>query len=95
MQQCIRGGLKHPRIVQEAINEPTILSQVACKLGIAFVSGATRWRRPKGVAMRPVVDLHLPIPFSLVWRKDNISPLLADFVGSVQSMAEVETFSKS
>ena len=95
MQQCIRGGLKHPRIVQEAINEPTILSHVACKLGIAFVSGATRWRRPKGVAMRPVVDLDLPIPFSLVWRKDNISPLLADFVGAVQSMAEVETFSTS
>jgi hypothetical protein len=45
--------------------------------------------------MRSVVDLDLPIPFSLVWRKDNISPLLADFVGAVQSMAEVETFSKS
>jgi len=68
---------------------------VACKLGIAFVSGATRWRRPKGVVMRPVVDLDLPIPFSLVWRKDNISTLLADFVGAVQSMAEVETFSRS
>src|SRR5207244_12442580 len=47
MQQCNRGGLKHPQIVQEAINEPTILSQVACKLGVAFVSGATCWRRPK------------------------------------------------
>ncbi len=95
MQQCNRGGLKHPQIVQEAINEPTILSQVACKLGVAFVSGATRWRRPKGVAMRSVVDLDLPIPFSLVWRKDNISPLLAAFVGAVQSIPEVAAFSKS
>jgi len=95
MQQCNRGGLKHPQIVQEAINEPTILSQVACKLGVAFVSGATRRRRPKGVAMRSVVDLDLPIPFSLVWRKDNISPLLAAFVGAVQSIPEVAAFSKS
>ncbi len=95
MQQCNRGGLKHPQIVQEAINEPTILSQVACKLGVAFVSGATCWRRPKGVAMRSVVDLDLPIPFSLVWRKDNISPLLAAFVGAVQSIPEVAAFSKS
>ena len=87
--------VEFPQIVQEAINEPTILSQVACKLGVAFVSGATRWRRPKGVAMRSVVDLGLSIPFSLVWRKDNTSTLLAAFVGAVQSIPELAAFSKS
>ena len=45
--------------------------------------------------MRSVVDLDLPIPFSLVWRKDNIAPLLAAFVGAVQSIPEVAAFSKS
>src|SRR5260370_10430895 len=80
IQACSRGGLKTPRIVQEALDQATLLSLVACGLGVAFVSDATRWRCPKDVALRPVVDMQLPIAFSLVWRKDNASPLLARFV---------------
>ena len=38
MHECFRGGLKSPRIVQEAVNEATILSLVSCRLGVAFVS---------------------------------------------------------
>ena len=89
MQACFRGGLKAPRIVQEAVDQATLLSLVACGLGVAFVSDATRWRCPKGVALRPVVDMHLPIAFSLVWRKDNASPLLARFVADVRQLPEV------
>ncbi len=46
MRECIRGGLKSPHIVQEAVNEATILSLVSCRLGVAFVGSATRWRCP-------------------------------------------------
>jgi len=84
MHECFRGGLKSPRIVQEALNEATILSLVSCRLGVAFVSEATRWRCPKGVDLLPVRDLRLPLPFALAWRKDNASPLLAKFVAVVQ-----------
>jgi DNA-binding transcriptional LysR family regulator len=94
MQECFRGGLKTPQIVQEAINEATILSLVSCGLGVAFVSSATRWRCPEGVALLPVADLNLPLPFSLIWRKDNQSPLLARFVADVRSSPEVGTYSK-
>jgi len=66
------------------VNEATILSLVACRLGVAFVSGATRWRCPKSVVLLPVVDLKLSLPFALVWRKDNASPLLARFVADVK-----------
>jgi hypothetical protein len=37
----------------------------------------------------PVVDLNLPLPLSLAWRKDNSSPLLASFVGEVQRLPAV------
>jgi len=84
MHECFRGGLKTPHIVQEAVNEATILSLVACRLGVAFVSGATRWRCPESVVLLPVVDLNLSLPFALVWRKDNASPLLARFVADVK-----------
>lgn len=89
MHACFRGGLKSPRVVQEGVNEATILSLVSCGLGVAFVSSATRWRCPASVVLVPVNDLKLPLPFALVWRKDNASALLVKFVADVRSLPEV------
>src|SRR5258706_5907063 len=66
MHVCFRGGLKSPHIVQEGVNEATILSLVSCGLGVAFVSSATRCRCPESVALLPVTDLKLPLPFALI-----------------------------
>jgi DNA-binding transcriptional LysR family regulator len=90
VHECFRGGLKSPHIVQEGVNEATILSLVSCGLGVAFVSSATRWRCPESVALLPVTDLKLPLPFALIWRKDNASPLLAKFVADVKVLPEVQ-----
>jgi len=94
MHACFRGGLKSPHIVQEGVNEATILSLVSCGLGVAFVSSATRWRCPESVALLPVTDMKLPLPFALIWRKDNASPLLEKFVADVRLLSEVEAYSK-
>jgi len=40
------------------------------------------------VELMPVTDLSVPLPFALVWRKDNNSPLLAKFVADVKSMVQ-------
>lgn len=92
MNKCFRGGLKSPHIVQEAVNEATILSLVSCRMGVAFVSSATQWRCPQGVVLLPITDLNLPLPFALVWRKDNTSPLVARFVADVRGLPEVVAF---
>src|SRR5512134_893190 len=92
MHECYRGGLKSPHVVQEAVNEATILSLVSCRLGVAFVSSATRWRCPESVVVLPVMDLKLPLPLALTWRKDNVSPLLGKFVADVRQLPEVEAF---
>jgi DNA-binding transcriptional LysR family regulator len=92
MHECFRGGLKSPRIVQEAVDQATMLSLVSCRLGVAFVSDSTRWRRPEGVVLLPVMDLNLPLPFSLVWRKDNVSSLLTKFVADVRLLPEMQAF---
>ena len=89
MHECFRGGLKSPHIIQEAVNEATILSLVACRMGVAFVSSATRWRCPESVVLLSVTDLKLPLPFALVWRKDNASPLLAKLVADVRFLPQV------
>jgi len=94
MEKCFAGGLKNPRIVQEALNEATILSLVSCRLGVAFVSSATRWRCPQSVVLLPVADLIFPLSFALIWRKDNVSPLLAKFVEDVRLMPEVKALAK-
>jgi DNA-binding transcriptional LysR family regulator len=94
MQECSRGGLRTPQIVQEAVDQATILSLVSCRLGVAFVSDATRWRCPAGVILLPVADLNLPLSFSLVWRKDNTSPLLSRFVADVRQLPDIRKLAR-
>ena len=89
MRECLRGGLKSPRIVQDGLNEATILSLVATGLGVGWVLGTARWRCPKSVVITPVVDLKVPLLLALAWRKDNKSPLLASFVAEVQRFPDV------
>jgi DNA-binding transcriptional LysR family regulator len=89
MHACFRGGLKSPRIVQEGLDEATILSLVATGLGVGWVLGTARWRRPESVVIMSVVDLNVPLPLALAWRKDNKSPLLASFVAEVQCFSDV------
>ena len=84
MRECFRGGLKSPQIVQDGLNEATILSLVATGLGVGWVLGTARWRCPKSVVITSVVDLNVPLLLALAWRKDNKSPLLASFVAEVQ-----------
>ena len=89
MRTCFRGGLKSPRIVQEGVNEATILSLVATGLGVGWVLGTARWRCPESVAIMSVVDLKMALPLALAWRKDNTSPLLASFVAGVRRLPDV------
>ena len=94
MHECFRGGLKSPRIVQEGLNEATILSLVSHGMGVGWVNGTARWRCPEGVVIVSIVDLEMPLPLALVWRRDNTSPLLANFIGAVQSLPHVRALAK-
>jgi DNA-binding transcriptional LysR family regulator len=89
MLECYRGGLKSPRIVQEGVNEPTILSLVSTGMGVGWVLATARWRCPESVVILPVVDLKMPLQLALAWRRDNRSPLLANFVAEVRHLPEV------
>ena len=89
MHECYRGGLKSPRIVQEGLNEATILSLVSSGLGVGWVLGTARWRCPETVVVLPVSDLNMPLTLALAWRRDNTSPLLANFVDDVRRVPEV------
>jgi DNA-binding transcriptional LysR family regulator len=90
MNECYRGGLKSLRVVQEAGNEATIVSLVSHGMGVGFTNETARWRCPESVVILSVTDLKMPLPMALVWRKDNLSALLAQFVVDVRSLPEVQ-----
>jgi DNA-binding transcriptional LysR family regulator len=94
MDECYRGGLKAPRIIQEGFNEATILSLVSTGLGVGWVLGSARWRCPKTVATLPVVDLKMRLTLDLAWRRDNTSPMLARFIAEVRRLPEVQAVNK-
>jgi len=85
MQECARGGLRAPRIVQEATDRDTHLGLVQCRIGVSWQNETVRWHCPRGIALVPVTDMKLRLPFDLIWRKDNTSPLLQKFVAQVTS----------
>ena len=84
MQACARGGLTAPRIVQEAPDRDTHLGLVQCQIGLAWLNESTRWQCPRGIALLPVVDMNVRLPFGLIWKKDNESPLLQKLLAQVQ-----------
>jgi DNA-binding transcriptional LysR family regulator len=85
MRACARGGLSAPHIVQEATDRDTNLGLVQCRIGVAWMTESTRWHCPRDVVLLPVVDMNVRLPFNLIWKKDNSSPLLQKFVAQVQA----------
>jgi len=85
MEACARGGLSAPQIVQEATDRDTVLGLVQCQIGISWLTESTRWHCPRGVVLLPVVDMNVRLPFNVIWKKDNASPLLQKFLAQVQA----------
>jgi DNA-binding transcriptional LysR family regulator len=83
MRECLRGGLTDSRVVQEAPDRDTLLGLIQCRIGVCWVGESVRWHCPRGVVLIPVVDMNLILPFELVWKKDNTSPLLQKFVARI------------
>jgi hypothetical protein len=64
-------------------------------MGVGWVNGTARWRCPERFVILSVTDLNMPLPMALAWRRDNISPLLTNFVGEVQSLPQVRALAKA
>jgi DNA-binding transcriptional LysR family regulator len=76
-----------PRIVQEATDRDTVLGLVQCRIGLALVTESTRWHCPTGIVLLPVVDMNVRLPFNVIWKKNNSSPVLQKFLAQVQAVA--------
>ncbi len=68
-----------PNIVQEAIDERTLLSLVSAGIGVGFCNSANEGRKPKLVDLVPVIDLDLKLPLCFIWKQSSSSAALSAF----------------
>ena len=74
-----------PDIVVEVAAVDVAYSLVAAGMGVALVITSHPGREPTDVALRRIVDFDLPMPLSMIWRRNNPSPVLANFVQMVEA----------
>jgi DNA-binding transcriptional LysR family regulator len=83
------GGIEPSSLFLDATggmtDRDTLLNLVQCRIGIAWITESIRWHCPRGIVLLPVVDMNVRLPFNLIWKKDNSSPLLQKFVTQVQA----------
>jgi DNA-binding transcriptional LysR family regulator len=86
MDSYARAGLT-PRIGQEAIQMQTIVSLVSASMGVALVPRSLCNLRRTGVVYRPLRDAQPVVETGLLWRADDVSPVLAGFVDVAKAWA--------
>jgi DNA-binding transcriptional LysR family regulator len=81
---CQRAGFS-PRIVQEAQMQ-TVVSLVAAGIGVALVPATLQNLSRKGLVYKPVSGAPSKLELAVAWRRDDLSPLLAAFLGVVREI---------
>jgi len=90
---CLAEGFR-PQIGQEAHESSALLAMVTAELGISVCPESMTTNLRGGVIAKPISDCPLFFESHFVWRKDNISPLVANFA-SVVELFEVQTNRRS
>ena len=79
---CLGAGFT-PRVVQEAHNSDGIFGLVAAGMGVSiYVEGARNFAL-RGCTIRPLKGLDANIETAAVWRSDNPSPVIANFIEAI------------
>jgi DNA-binding transcriptional LysR family regulator len=82
---CAAAGFV-PRIEQEAIQMPTIVSLVAAGMGVALVPASLARMRRTGVVYRPLAEPAPPMEVGIAWIEARATPAAAAFVAHVRSV---------
>lgn len=87
IMDCYGAAGLAPRVGQEAIQMQTIVSLVSAGMGVALVPQSLRHLRRTGVVYRPLAQAVPTIETGLVWRVEEVSPVLAAFIEIVRAHA--------
>ncbi|MCY3684203.1 MAG: LysR family transcriptional regulator [Gemmatimonadetes bacterium] len=89
MATAYAGGLS-PNIVQEAVDEPTLMSLVSAGIGIGFCNSANKGRKPQSVDFIRVVDFEFALTLCFAWNQSNSSTHLKALLSIVKQSANVD-----
>jgi DNA-binding transcriptional LysR family regulator len=81
--RCAEAGFV-PRIEQEAIQMPTIVSLAGAGMGVALVPASLAHMRRSGVVYRPLAEPGPPMEVGLAWNEASSTPAVAAFVAHVR-----------
>ena len=81
---CRSAGFT-PRIGQEAVQMPTIVSLVAAGMGVALVPASLRHMRRTGVVYRAMAETSPLMEVGLAWREGEEEPAVAAFVAHARA----------
>jgi DNA-binding transcriptional LysR family regulator len=84
---CRASGFS-PRVEQEAMQSQTIVGLVSAGLGVAIVPASIKQLRRPGVVYRPFKERSPRVETLLVWRSEDRSPALQNFVKMAEKTAE-------
>jgi DNA-binding transcriptional LysR family regulator len=80
---CMEAGF-HPNVVQEAAWMPTVLGLVASEMGVALLPANVINLQRTGVVYREILGKVPMFQMAIVWRKDNSSQILLNFLNVVR-----------
>lgn len=83
---CQRAGFS-PRVMQEVNEMQVMLGFVAAGLGIALLSASVKQFPRPGVVYRELQPSTPEVALAVVWRRDDLSPVLQAFLGVVRELA--------
>jgi len=81
---CRAAGFA-PRVAQEAVQTPTIISLVAAGMGVALVPASLRHMRRKGVVYRAMAEKSPLMEVGLAWREHDEEPAVAALVAHARA----------
>lgn len=65
-----------------------MLSLVAADMGVTFITEAARRRKPENVVMVEVKDLDATLKLTAMWRSNDTSPALKQFLETVKAASK-------
>ncbi|MGR9051640.1 MAG: LysR family transcriptional regulator [Gammaproteobacteria bacterium] len=83
-------AVRHPEVVQQAIQMQTIISLVAAGLGMALVPSSLRRLARSGVRYVELQEHSPLLETGLVWREKNMSPTLERFLNMTAEIIDWE-----
>ncbi len=85
---CRQAGFTPNPVQKEVGLMQTVIGVVAGGMGVALVPASLRNLNRKGVIYKEVRDPEAIVEMGIVWRRDNVTPVLASFLQVVDEVSE-------